>query len=46
MGARKLLKGIANIVDTAGMGLLCVEEPERVQVVTYMHPAMNALGGI
>ena len=46
MGACKLLEGIADKTDTAGMGILCVEEPERVQVITYMHPAVNALGGI
>jgi hypothetical protein len=26
-----------------GYGFLCVEEPERVQVFTYMHLAMDAL---
>lgn len=32
-------KLLEDIVDTAGMGFLRVEEPERVQVTEYMHPA-------
>ena len=44
MGARKSLVGIA---DIAGIGFLCDEElGERARVTTYMHPTVNALGGI